>query len=58
MLSSYRLHDSFELHRMKVSLIESSIFHSDETEPRSWALRGTHPFCVPYLHWGICDFYA
>ena len=47
MLSNYRLHDSFELDRMKVSLIESSIFHSDETEPRPWGtLRGTHPFCV------------
>ena len=51
MLSNYRLHDSFELDRMKVSLIESSIFHSDETEPRPWGtLRGTHPFCVPIFY--------
>ena len=50
MLSSYRLHDSFELDRMKVSRIQSSIFHSDETEPRPWALRGTHPFCVPVFY--------
>lgn len=51
MLSSYRLHNSFELDRMKISLIESSIFQSDETEPTPWGtLRGTNPFCVPVFY--------
>ena len=47
MLSSYRLHNSFELHRMKVNLIESSIFQSNETEPRPWETQRYKSFLCP-----------